>query len=55
MTTGEADSASDLDFNLGLLAYGLLFFAIFLGGLPAFNRGRHRLCAPPWIASHHNF
>jgi uncharacterized membrane protein len=51
--------ASDLDRNLALLAYALLFFAIFLGGLPALVAVAiayaRRQEAPPWIASHHSF
>jgi uncharacterized membrane protein len=52
-------AASDLDRNLALLAYALLFFAIFLGGLPALVAVAiayaRRQTAPPWIASHHSF
>jgi uncharacterized membrane protein len=51
--------ASDLDRNLALLAYALLFFAIFLGGLPALVAVAiayaRRKEAAPWIASHHSF
>jgi uncharacterized membrane protein len=51
--------ASDLDRNLALLAYALLFFAIFLGGLPALVAVAiayaRRQSAPRWIASHHSF
>jgi uncharacterized membrane protein len=59
MSDGGADQAGDLDRNLALLAYALLFFAIFLGGLPALVAvaiayGR-RQKTPPWIASHHSF
>ena len=59
MSDSQAESVSDLDRNLGLLAYALLFFAIFLGGLPALIAVAiayaRRHSAPPWIASHHNF
>jgi uncharacterized membrane protein len=59
MSDSKVESVSDLDRNLGLLAYALLFFAIFLGGLPALIAVAiayaRRRAAPPWIASHHNF
>jgi uncharacterized membrane protein len=59
MINSKGDGAADLDRNLALVAYGLLFFAIFLGGLPALvavaiaYARRHK--TPEWIASHHNF
>lgn len=59
MSDGKAETASDLDRNLALLAYALLFFAIFLGGLPALVAVAiayaRRQNSPPWIASHHSF
>jgi len=49
----------ELDRNLALLAYGLLFFAIFLGGLPALAAVAiaysRKNTAGPLIRSHHKF
>jgi uncharacterized membrane protein len=51
--------SADVDRNLGLLAYGLLFFAIFFAGVPAliavaiaYSRSRDTGCT---VRSHHRF
>ena len=51
--------SADVDRNLGLLAYGLLFFAIFFAGVPAliavaiaYSRNRDANCT---VRSHHRF
>jgi uncharacterized membrane protein len=51
--------SADVDRNLGLLAYGLLFFAIFFAGVPAliavaiaYARSRDSGCT---VRSHHRF
>ena len=51
--------ADDVDRNLALLAYGLLFFAVFFAGLPALIAvaiayAKRRKVAP-FIAGHHRF
>ena len=55
----RSPEAQDVDRNLALLAYGLLFFAIFFAGVPAliavaiaYSRRRD---ADPKIRSHHRF
>jgi len=49
----------DVDRNLALLAYGLLFFAVFFAGLPALIAVAiayaKRREAAPFIAGHHRF
>ena len=49
----------DVDRNLALLAYGLLFFAVFFAGLPALIAVAiayaKRRDVPPFIAGHHRF
>jgi uncharacterized membrane protein len=63
MTTASeirrASNAADIDRNIGLLSYGLLFFAIFFAGAPAliavaiaYARRRDVNCT---VASHHRF
>jgi uncharacterized membrane protein len=63
MTTASeirrTSQAADADRNIALLAYGLLFFAIFFAGAPAliavaiaYARKRDRDCM---VGSHHNF
>lgn len=63
MTTASeirrASQTDDVDRNIGLLAYGLLFFAIFFAGAPAliavaiaYSRRRD---VDPFVASHHRF
>ena len=63
MTTASeirrASQADDVDRNIALLAYGLLFFAIFFAGAPAliavaiaYARRRE---VDPFVASHHRF
>ena len=51
--------SADVDRNLGLLAYGLLFFAIFFAGVPAliavaiaYSRSKDAGCT---VRSHHRF
>lgn len=57
LATSSGDD--DVDRNLALLAYGLLFFAVFFAGVPslvavaiAYAKRRH---TTPLIASHHRF
>jgi len=51
--------AEDVDRNLALLAYGLLFFAVFFAGLPALIAVAiayaKRRDVAPFIAGHHRF
>lgn len=51
--------ADDVDRNLALLAYGLLFFAVFFAGLPALIAVAiayaKRREVQPFIAGHHRF
>jgi uncharacterized membrane protein len=63
MTTASeirrASPSDDVDRNIALLAYGLLFFAIFFAGAPALIAVAiayaRRRDVDPFVASHHRF
>src|ERR1700756_730182 len=63
MTTASeirrASNAADVDRNIALLAYGLLFFAIFFAGAPALIAVAiayaRRKDVDAFVASHHRF
>jgi uncharacterized membrane protein len=63
MTDAQAETDgvhADVERNLGLLAYGLMFFAIFLSGLPALIAviiayARRKQCGGALANSHYSF